>query len=307
MDERKALDSTAYGMMLFMCMAMGLQSISVKVIGTEISPVMQIGLRSSLAALLVIIYMWMRGENFSLLKTIWRPGLLSALFFSTEYIFIGEALRFTTAARVTVFMYTAPLFAALILHFCKKSERLSLAQWGGVMITFGGVVAAFWEFSPTKNNAAYPYMLFGDLLALTGGLLWALTTIVLRLSRLQSTPGTVTLLYQLVLTAVLLPLMALIAGQLQINLNAFVIFNLAYQTLFVAFGCMLAWLWLIRVYSATRIGILAFLTPLFTIVFAILLLNEPVEIHFIIGSILVVSGLIIISLSKKRPIEYKKA
>jgi len=306
MDERKTLDGTAYGTMLFLCMAMGLQSISVKIISQEISPIMQIGLRSGLAALLLILYMYLFGENFARLKQIWWPGLLSGLFFATEYIFVGEALRFTTAARVTVFMYTAPLFSALILHFLKESERLSSWQWCGVFITFGGIVAAFWEFDAPENTKTYPYMLLGDILALIAGLLWAFTTLVLRLSRLQSTPGTLTLLYQLVITAVLLPLFAVIAGQIHIQLSGFVAFNIAYQTLFIAFGCMLVWLWLIRTYSATRIGILSFLTPLFTIVFSIILLKESVEMHFIIGAFLVIGGLVIISLSKNTTLLMQK-
>jgi len=307
MDDRKALDGAAYGLMLFMCMAMGLQSISVKVIGQDISPILQIGLRSAIAAFLVLFYMRLNGEDFTLVKSVWWPGLLSAVFFAVEYIFVGEALRFTTAARVTVFMYTAPLFSALILHFFKPSERLSGWQWGGVFITFGGIVTAFWEFSPPENTMMYPHMLFGDLLALIGGLLWALTTATLRLSRLQSTPGTVTLLYQLVLTAVLLPLTAAILGQMHVSLSNFVVFNMTYQTLIIAFGNMLLWLWLIRTYSATRIGILSFLTPIFTIVFAIMLLDEPVALHFIVGAVLVVSGLVIISLSKNVALPLQKS
>jgi len=298
MDERKTLDGGAYVTMFFLCMAMGLQSISVKVIALEITPIMQIGLRSGVGVLLVIAYMRWRGENFTLLAQLFVPGVLAGLFFALEYIFVGEALRFTTAARVTVFMYTAPLFTALMLHFCKKSERLSFWQWIGVCITFGGVVAAFWEFAPASSGQAYPYMLFGDILALIGGLLWAFTTLVLRLSCLKSISGTLTLFYQLVVTAVLLPIFASVVGQFHIEWTGFVIFNLTYQTLFVAFGCMLVWLWLLRTYSATLIGMLSFLTPLYTIVFAILLLDEPVELHFIIGAVLVIGGLIMISLSK---------
>jgi len=298
MDERRPLDATAYGSMLFLCMAMGLQSISLKVIGQDIAPIMQIGLRSGMAVFLIFLSMWLRHENFALIAKIWLPGMFSGLFFALEYVLIAEALRYTTAARMTVFMYVSPLFSALILHFCKKSERLSSWQWVGVSITFGGVVAAFWDFAPSEATQSYPHMLFGDILALLGGLFWAFSTLVLRLSRLQSSPQRVTLLYQLGITALLLPLFGFAWGQATVTLTSFVLFNMAYQTLFIAFGCMLLWLWLLNTYAATRIGILSFLTPLLTIFFAILLLDEPVELHFIIGAILVVSGLIVISLSK---------
>jgi len=299
MDERRALDKTAYGSMFFFCVVMGLQSISVKVIAQDVAPIMQIALRSGLAAILVIVYMFWMGENFAQLKKFLLPGSLAGLFFALEYVFVAEALRFTTAARMTVFLYTAPLFSALILHFCKKSERLSPWQWVGVMITFCGIIAAFWEISPKDNAASYPHMLFGDILALIGSVLWALTIITLRLSRLQSAPGAVSLFYQLVLTAVILFVVSTILRQSSFILTGFIVLNLTYQTLFVAFGCTLLWLWLIRIYAATRIGILSFLTPLFTLVFAIILLNEPVGLPFVIGTILVVSGLIVSA--RKKP------
>jgi len=298
MDERRSLDATAYGSMLFFCMAMGLQAISLKVISEDVAPIMQIVLRSGLAGILAIVYMRLGSTNFALVKSAWWPGFITGLFFALEYVFVGEALRFTTAARVTVFLYTAPLFSALILHFCKKSERLSLWQWVGVIVTFGGVILAFWEVVPQGEGVQYPFMLFGDILALMGGLAWAVVIIALRLSRLQSMPPTVTLFYQLGFTFVILWAFAIISGQSSLTPTVFVFINLAYQTFFISFGFTLLWLWLIKKYAATRISILSFLTPLFTLGFAIILLDEPVEPHLIMGAVLVVGGLVMISVSK---------
>ena len=52
MDERKALDATASGLMIMLCMIWGLQQVILKMAAPDISPLMQIALRSGLAHLL---------------------------------------------------------------------------------------------------------------------------------------------------------------------------------------------------------------------------------------------------------------
>ncbi len=50
MDERKALDQTASSLMIVLCMVWGLQQVILKMAASDISPLMQIALRSGLAA-----------------------------------------------------------------------------------------------------------------------------------------------------------------------------------------------------------------------------------------------------------------
>ena len=53
MDERQALDAKASFLMLGLCIILGLQQVVLKLAATDISPIMQIALRSGLSALLV--------------------------------------------------------------------------------------------------------------------------------------------------------------------------------------------------------------------------------------------------------------
>ncbi len=54
MDDRKALDARASGLMVVLCMIWGLQQVILKMAAPDISPIMQIALRSGLAAVLVL-------------------------------------------------------------------------------------------------------------------------------------------------------------------------------------------------------------------------------------------------------------
>ncbi len=53
MEQRKALDAKASGLMIILCMILGIQQIILKLAAVDIAPIMQIAIRSGLAALLV--------------------------------------------------------------------------------------------------------------------------------------------------------------------------------------------------------------------------------------------------------------
>ena len=76
---------------------------------------------------------------------------------------------------------------------------------------------------------------------------------------------------------------------------------LSFQTLIVSFASLLLWFWLLRNYLASRLGVFSFLTPLFGVLFSVLFLDEKLEIKFVAGSILVLSGIIIMSLKQGQP------
>ena len=61
-------------------------------------------------------------------------GALAGALFTAEFIALYESLRFTTAARATVFIYAAPFFVALGAAFLLKDERLRPIQWAGLAV-----------------------------------------------------------------------------------------------------------------------------------------------------------------------------
>lgn len=112
MDHRKALDGQAMALMVILCLIWGLQQVVLKAAAADVTPLMQIALRTGIAAVLVGLLMARRGERIHLSDGTWRPGLLVGFFFALEFLLVGEGLRFTTAAHMVVFLYTAPIFVA---------------------------------------------------------------------------------------------------------------------------------------------------------------------------------------------------
>jgi len=255
---------------------------------------MQIALRSGVAALLVGLVMWWRKEPMNLRDGTLRPGMVVGVLFALEFLLVAEGLRHTSASHMVVFLYTAPMFAALGLAWRLPAERLGWLQWLGIALAFGGIAVTFLGRAPAASPASGD-MLWGDLLGLLGGVAWAATTVVVRSSSLSKAPATQTLLYQLVGAFVLLLVGAFATGQARFNPTPTVWASLAFHTLVVSFASFLVWFWLLRQYLASRLGVFSFLTPLFGIVFGVWLLGEPMELRFLLGAIPVLLGIVLVS------------
>jgi drug/metabolite transporter (DMT)-like permease len=194
---------------------------------------------------------------------------------------------------MVVFLYTAPVFAALGLHWRLRAERLQPLQWGGIALAFGGIAWAFLGRAAVPASGDNP--LLGDALGLLGGAAWGATTVAVRCSRLASAPATETLLYQLVGGCMLLLAAACVLGQTAFTLTPSLLGNLAFQALVVSFASYLVWFWLLRQYLASRLGVFSFLTPLFGVGLGVGLLGEPLEPGFVQGAALVLAGIALVS------------
>jgi drug/metabolite transporter (DMT)-like permease len=295
MGKRRTIDVQAMGLMLLVCMVWGLQQVALKATAADMAPLLQIALRSGIAALLVGLLMFGRGERMSLRDGTWRPGLFVGLLFALEYLLVGEGLRHTSASHMVVFLYTAPIFAALGLHRRLPAERLHAMQWAGIALAFSGIVWAFFGRREPYTPGTQGDMLWGDFLGLMAGAAWGATTVVIRCSRLAGAPAAQTLLYQLVAAFVLLLLAAVGLGQAGFTPTPRVWGNLAFQALVVSFASFLVWFWLLRHYLASQLGVFSFMTPLFGVAFGVWLLNEGLEPGFLGGAALVLAGIVLVS------------
>lgn len=290
---RKSADAFALQVMLGLCLIWGVQQVMIKWAAPDIAPIMQAAGRSGIAALLVGILMVWRGGLRHMSST-WRGGLLAGALFALEFLFISEGLQLTSAAHMSVFLYTAPVFTALGLHWLLPSERLRTLQWMGIFLAFVGITTAFvggLSLSGMDRN-----MLIGDALGVLAGMAWGATTVVVRASRLSETPVTLTLFYQLMVGFVALLLIAVSNGQVShVTLTPVAVASVLFQALVVSFFSYLIWFWLLRRYLASNLAVFSFMTPLFGVTFGVLLLNEPLSFNFVIGAVLVLLGITLVS------------
>ncbi len=302
MGTRQPLDLFAFGTMVVFCIVMASQQVMLKAVAEEIAPVFQIALRSGIAAALLIGLILLQRHRMPLAPENRIPALLIGALFTLEFLLVGESLNKTSAGHATVFLYTSPIFAAIGLHLKIPNERMSRLQWLGILVAFAGIVLAFLGGDSTDTLSSD--VLLGDFLALLAGAAWGLTTVVVRATGLSVLPARQTLLYQLAVAFVLLSLWAYMTGQADVNPTPEALGSLAFHGIVVSFIAFLVWFWLLTKYKASQLGILSFMTPVFGVLLGSWWLGERIEANFIIGSAMIIGGILIVSshgwLSKRR-------
>ena len=295
MTERKPLDSTAFSVMVLLTALWGAQQVVIKLTASDISLVMQAGIRSVIATVLVLG--WAASKRIALWErdgTLW-PGVIAGLLFGGEFVFIYAGLEHTAASRMVVFIYLAPVLTALGLHMLVPGERLVPGQWAGVLLSFAGVALAFWEGFDARGNTW-----LGDLCGVIAAALWAATTVLIRASKLARATATKTLFYQLGVSALMLPLASLALGEKGvIALTPLAIASLAFQGVIVAFASYLAWFWLLTRYLAARLAVFSFLSPMFGVLAGVIVLGEPLRPLFAVAAALVVAGIVRVNLRER--------
>jgi drug/metabolite transporter (DMT)-like permease len=279
------LDAKAMALMVLLCALWGVQQVAIKVAVTEVPPLLQSGLRSAGAALLVWIWASWRGIPLFARDGSLAPGLLAGLLFAGEFALLYAGLQHTSASRGVLFLYTAPFVVAAGAHL-----MLPL-QAAGLGAAFAGLVLVF---LPALGSGRAT--LLGDALCLAAALLWGATTLVIKGSRLRAIAPSRTLFYQLAVSALSLPLLSLALHEpWPAGVSPLVALSLLYQTAIVAFASYLTWFWLVAHYPAGRLAAFSFLTPIFGLAAGVALLAEPAAPSLLAALALVSTGIYLVN------------
>jgi drug/metabolite transporter (DMT)-like permease len=294
MIERASPGAAAFAIMVLLCAIWGMQQVAIKVTLAGISPVLQVGLRSAIAA--VLVFAWSRWRGLRLFDADGSliPGLIAGVLFALEFVCIFAGLEYTGASRMVVFLYTAPCFTVLGLHWFAPGERIGWRQGAGVLLAFAGIAVAF-------GDGWLGGSWLGDGLGVLAAILWAATTVIIRATRLARISAAKTLLYQLTVSALLVLPLSLLMSEPGVTAPTLpVLLAMTYQTVIVAFASYLTWFWLLTRYLANRLMVFSFLTPLFGVAFGVLLLGERMSALFGLAALAVVAGIVLVNAPVRR-------
>jgi drug/metabolite transporter (DMT)-like permease len=291
------LDLFAVSVLTLLCVFLGVGQVAMKIANAGISPILQAGLRSLLAAGLVGIWCALRAIPLRPAPSMLLPMLVSALLFTAEFAFLYPGLERTTASRAVIFLYTSPLVVAVGAHFLIPGDRLTWGRSAGLVAALSGVMIVLAGRETTGTSS-----LAGDLLCLAGGFAWGLLTLSVRATRLATERPERVIFMQLMISGVLLWMISGLLGERGItDPSPLVIGAFAYTVVFVAFITFTTSLWLMTHYPATRVMAFLMITPAFGVAAGVILLGEPLTIHLGVGLAVVILGLWLVNRPTARP------
>ncbi len=257
---------------------------------------MQSALRSIGATVLVGLWVVLRRKPLIAHDgTLWW-GIAAGLLFAFEFMLIYWGLEFTHASRAIIFLYLSPFVVAIGTQLFVPGEKLGTIQFLGLGCSFLGILVAFGESFTFPSRQ----MLIGDSMLVIAAIFWGATTVLIKASPLAQIAPSRTLLYQLSVSAVVLPLGSLALNEPGIVKLTFVaVTSLLYQTVWIASITYLAWFWLIRHYPAPRLASFSFLAPLFGVMAGWWILDEPVTAGLMLAMVLVAAGIYLVNRHEK--------
>lgn len=268
MEEKRAVDGFGAASLIGFATLLAFNQVVIKVTGAGFNPVFQAGLRSALG--LVVLLIWMRAFAIPLAMprgaVLW--GIVSGVLFAYEFVLLFVALDLTTVSRVSILFYTMPVWMGIAGHFLLPGERLNRTKAAGMALAVAGVVLAM------ADRGGGTASLVGDLCALGATFGWAAINLLVRITPLSAVRPQNQLLYQLVVSAVILLALSPLFGELIRDPNWLHFSGLAFQSVAVVSLGFMFWFWLLKTYKASGVAAFSFLSPVLAVLFGWLLLDE---------------------------------
>jgi len=289
MRQKERIDLIGASALIMFTALMGLNQVMIKIVNHGIQPIFQAGLRSIFAFIIVFGYAVLWRKKLSLSDGSLIPGIVCGLLFGFEFILLFVALDYTSIARASIMFYLMPVWVAIGAHYLIPNERITLLRAFGLVLAFLGVVLALGIRTQGSGH------LLGDLMALTGSILWAIINLTARLSNLRKSSPEMQLIYQLAISPLVLIPAALLAGPLIRELEYIHLLLFTFQVIGVVSVGFLVWFWVLSIYPASDMASFGFLAPVFGVILGWLILGEEVGVVIIMALVLVSCGIILIN------------
>ena len=215
-----------------------------------------------------------------------------SLYFLTE----NASLVYTTATNTSLIVCTCPIFAMLLLKLVyPKSERVTK------MMALGSVIACLGMAVVVLNGRFVLHLSpLGDMLAFGACICWAFYSLMMKdvLRRYDTFFITRKVFFYGIVT--ILPYYLIVPGfpPVEVLLRPVVLLNLLFLSVVGCMLCYLMWNWVIGKLGAVVATNWAYFNPITTILFAWWLLDENITIWFLLGSILIIAGMVLCNYKK---------
>lgn len=272
----------------------------------ELSPYQLSFFRYSIAAVVLYFILIFQSnvknkDIWESLKNNWMKYILVAVFSAFMPVFLFLAVRDTTASSAS-FLLNANVVLIPIFAFFILKEKIRKIYALAISLSLAGLfLVIFNEY--LFNLSEFPVgALLGNLLAFGSGILWALYTVFLKKYFPEENPLLVTFLSLSIGSGILIFFAFLIPPRIMSVslLGVFLVILLAVLSTSLAYS---SWLSLLQYLSATETGIIQTLVPITSVIISMIFLGETITWIFAIGAVLIVAGIFLVEMRRKKEIE----
>ena len=266
--------------------------IATKVGVTHSPPLTLLAARFLTAALLMALLAWVLKLPFPQGWRAWGRLALFGLLNSAIYLgFNYEALRYLSAGMGSIISATNPLLLTLIAPLVLR-ERLTWWRILGLLLGFGGVL---FVMSARLSGNAHLDTAGGMLTSFIGTACLVGATVLYKRYPPREHAFVVNAVQLGAAGLVLLIPVFLFEHPTQVHIDTPLVWSFLYLVLVISIGASLLWFWLLKQGEASTVSSYYFLTPIFGLALAAILLGEPFGLRDALGLVAVATGIALIN------------
>lgn len=251
--------------------------------------------RFAIGSLVLLFLVWLAKNKFPL-RQYWQPLLIQGILqTSITFLLVMYGLLFVGAGKSSVLLYSMPLWSSLLAIKYLK-EKITLSKAIGLTIGILGLLTILgWDIW-TKQAAE---MIFGEILIIIAALSWGISNVFYRV-KLQHLPKVETSAYQMLFGTIgifVATLFMEFGDSIVINLHS--LYYILFTGVIASALCFTVWYIILSMIDMVTATISTLLVPIFGLFFSALLIDEKLSLGVIVGTGLIILGIVVSQVKKK--------
>jgi drug/metabolite transporter (DMT)-like permease len=273
-----------------LCLIWGSTWLAIKLGLQDSPPLWGAGLRFSIAGMIFLfISLLSKAKYPKSLKEYGRLAIPGISMYALSYIFVYEAEVVIDSSMMAVLFASFPFWVALFSRQMLKGEKLSARGWLGLFIGFAGILFVFYD-----SLLVSQYTFWGAVMAVAGAAVSSYGTVYVRAYQKEYDITAMATVQIAVGTIVILLAASIFEPFSKFQITPKSIGALLYLALFGTVIGFWGYYWLLKKISAIAVSQITFITPIMAIFWGHLILSEDLSFRAIIGSLLILFGVILV-------------
>ena len=280
-------------LILFIAFLWGGHPVAVKLSFRGLPPMGTAGLRFLTALVVLLIYSWIKRIPLAPKMKEVLPLLILGAVFAAQIVTFTWGTFLTRAGRASTLINTYPLFVGPLAHLMIPGDSLTKWKSVGLICGFAGI---FVVFQDSFFGVGLSFWQGDSLMVLSAFFLALLTVLIKRLVR-NIEPSRLLISEMVVGIPVFFILSFLLENWSQAHVSPIVAAAVVYQGAVIGGFAFIGWVSTLKRYSATRVSVLFFTTPLWGVILSRIILGEPLTPWLAVGAVFVAIGIYISNLN----------
>ena len=265
----------------------------IKVAVAEIPPLTMVTIRVGLAALLLYLFLRLRGGRLPDLGRLWLHfAALGLLAHAIPFTLISWGEIYVDSAVAAILNGTTPLFTMLIAHYAIADERMSWSKLAGMLLGFQGLLFLVWPAIASGFQVST-----GGIVAVTLASCSYGFAMVYARKYLRTLPSLVAPTAQLlVATIYMIPLALYFERPFSLSWPSLqAVGSLVALAVIGTAMAFVVYYKIIEVAGATYLSMVTYILPVFGVLLGVLILNEQLTWNAYVGCGLILSGVMVVN------------